>query len=245
MFNICEHCKASFKPSKGHPKQRFCCVSCALQHRYPDDIGLFNRTDVEDYIKKYILGLIITDGCIRKNGLNKTICISLSDKEMIEQIHDLICPTKKIYKDGNNFQVVWKNKKDIEYLESLNILERKTNIVEFPFVSENIWHLIRGVFDGDGCVFISRTHDVKHNKWYEYTGISFISGSPNFIIGFTKFLNSQDITYTVTQDSRHSYTFAIRIMKTSSVKKMYDLMYQNATNWKLDRKYNKFKLEIN
>ena len=237
---ICEYCKQPFIIKNGHNNQKYCCKSCGLMARHIDDAGVFNRNDVPDSIKNYILGLIVTDGCIRKNGRSKTICISLKDKDMITKIHDLACPNKKIYKDGNNFQVIWKNANDILYLQSLDIAENKTDFVPFINLSDHMGDFIRGVFDGDGCVYTSTTHDHHINKDYNYTYISFTTGSPNFLIGLTDYFNKQNIKYNVVRDNRHKFTFNIRITQKSSVKALYNLMYKDVNDWKLIRKYDKF-----
>lgn len=237
---LCKHCNKPFIITHGHNNQKFCSKSCAMKFRHPDDIGLFDREDISDRIKNYILGLIITDGCIRKTGESKTICISLKDEDMIIKIHDLVCPNRKYYKDGDNFQVIWKNANDIKYLTSLDITEHKTDFVPFIDLSDYMGDFIRGIFDGDGCVYTSTTHDYHINKDYNYTYISFTTGSPNFLIGLTNYLNKQNIEYNVIRDNRHKFTYNVHITKKASVKSLYDLMYKDINDWKLNRKYNKF-----
>lgn len=68
-----------------------------MSSKFKEDEGLF-KDDVDDRIQKYILGLIITDGCLTKNGKKFVICISLKDKKMIERIRDIVCSTKKFIK---------------------------------------------------------------------------------------------------------------------------------------------------
>ena len=89
MKKNCRYCGNQFETKKGHNDQIYCCKSCSVKDRYTEDIGLF-RDGIDDYIKKYILGLIITDGCLSKNGERIFICISLKDFEMIEQIRKLV-----------------------------------------------------------------------------------------------------------------------------------------------------------
>lgn len=240
MIKICEYCNKEFTVKNGHVNQRFCSKSCGIMNRYTEDSGIFCREDLSDEIKDYILGLIVTDGCIRKNGQNKTICISLKDEELIKMIHDIACPNKKIYKDGNNRQVVWRTQKDIEYLESLNVAERKTYCIRMPKV-KNPWHFMRGVFDGDGCVYIDHIHDKKYNRDYEYVNISITSGSIEFINDMAMFLEHEGVHSTIVQDKRHNGVYKINIRQRSSVKNMYEKMYENSGIWKLERKYIIFK----
>lgn len=209
MVKNCEYCNKEFETKRGHNEQRFCSKSCAVSSKFKEDEGLF-RDDVDDYIQKYILGLIITDGCITKNGKKFVICISLKDKEMIEQIRDIVCSTKKVYKDGGNYQVKWRNSSDISYLEKLNIAQRKTYTVGVPYFENNMSHLIRGLFDGDGCVYKSATTD--NGKEYMYQYISFTSGSKQLIDDLSIFLTNNDIHYTVNEDSRKKIVLIKHIM---------------------------------
>ena len=241
MVKICEYCHKEFKTKHGHNNQRFCSKSCAVSSRFEEDDGLF-RDDVDDYIQKYILGLIITDGCITKNGKKFVICISLKDKEMIEQIRDIVCKTKKVYKDGNNYQVKWRNSNDISYLEKLNIVQRKTYTVGVPYFEHNMSHLIRGLFDGDGSVYNDKTID--KGKEYIYQRISFTSGSEQFVDDLSKFLTDNDIKHKINIDSRRkdfvNKTYYLKVSKKKDVQKLKNLMYENCNNWKLKRKYDLF-----
>ena len=246
MLKICEYCHKEFETKRGHNNQRFCSKSCAVSSRFEEDEGLF-RNDVDDYIQKYILGLIITDGCITKNGDKFVICVSLKDKEMIEQIRDIVCKTKKVYKDGNNHQVKWRNSNDISYLEKLNIAQRKTYSVGVPYFEHNMTHLIRGLFDGDGCVYNDTTID--KGKKYVYQRISFTSGSEQFTNDLSKFLTNNDIQHKINIDSRRkdcaNKTYYIKIYKKKDVQKLKSLMYEKCNEWKLQRKYDSFdKLQL-
>lgn len=241
MVKNCEYCNKEFETKRGHNDQKFCSKSCAVSSRFEEDDGLF-RDGVDDYIQKYILGLIITDGCITKNGKKFVICVSLKDKEMIEQIRDIVCKTKMVYKDGNNYQVKWRNSNDISYLEKLNITQRKTYTVGIPHFEDNMSHLIRGLFDGDGCVYNDKTID--KGKEYMYQRISFTSGSKQFVDDLSRFLTINDINHRVNMDSRRkdcsNKTYYIKVYKKKDVQKLKSLMYENCNDWKLQRKYDLF-----
>lgn len=233
LIKICQYCKKEFTPKKGHKNQQFCCKSCSVKARSKEDIGLFFRENVDDCIKKYILGLIVTDGCIRKD----TICISLKDEYMVSQIKELVSPSRKYYRDGNNFQVIWRNKSDVSYLQSIGIGTQKTRTVPFHENIDNVWHYMRGVFDGDGCAFIQTTIDKKCNRKYNYLYISIVSGSSFFVNGLCNFFAHNNIFFTLTKDNRHNNVFCVRLSRRDSVRKFCKNIYKDAGVWKLKRKY--------
>jgi intein/homing endonuclease len=241
MIKKCEYCNKEFKTPTKHPHQRFCCKSCSVQARSKEDIGLFNN-NIDDKIIKYIIGLILSDGCITTNGKKKVIVISLKDQYMIQYIRDLVCPTKKVYKDGINYQVRWRNQTDVETLCQLGITERKSLTAVFPkFDNENnIWHFIRGIFDGDGSVYNDHHYDKKYNKDYYYTRISISTASPQFANELNSFLHKYNINSRINKDSRNRDMYYIQISKQNDVKLFAQLIYQDSNQWKLIRKYNIF-----
>jgi hypothetical protein len=103
-------------------------------------------------------------------------------------------------------------------------------------------HLIRGLFDGDGCVYKSTTTD--NGKEYVYQYISFTSGSGKFVDDLCIFLVKNDIHFTIGEDSRRKYcdnkTYYVKIYKKKDVQKLRSLMYDNCNDWKLQRKYDLF-----
>ena len=164
---------------------------------------------------------------------------------MIKQIHDLVCPTKKIYQDGNNYQVKWRNSADIKYLDNLNIKERKTYDVKMPIFQNNMWHFIRGVFDGDGCVYNSTTLYKKYNKKYTYQYITFTTASLKFANELNNLLQQNNIRSKVYLDKRikeahKNPTYYVKILHIPSVYIFKQLIYDNCKDWRLERKYEKF-----
>lgn len=158
---------------------------------------------------------------------------------MIEMVRDVVCPQKNIYKDGNNYQVKWRNENDIKFLEDVYIAERKTFTVKFIDFGDYIWHFMRGVFDGDGCVYISKTHD-KSGKDYFYKYVSITTASFDFANGINNFLNSKGIKSKINKDSRDRVVYYVKITRKKDVLKFAELIYIDSDCWKLNRKYNIF-----
>lgn len=115
----------------------------------------------------YILGWILSDGSIRRdNGVD--IEINIKDKDILESIKKHISFTKnvreqtrsKIRKNGTvseTARITFFSPKVVKLLASFGLVPNKTHIVKWikdiPEEYEN--HFIRGIFDGDGSVFIS------------------------------------------------------------------------------------------
>lgn len=227
MIKVCPYCKKEFITRKS--EQICCSKSCAAKLAKPEDIGLF-RKEVPDNIKKYIIGLITTDGCIT-GSLSTYIVISLKDKYLIEMIRDIVCPTKNIYKDGTNFQVKWRNERDVRTLNELQITRRKTFTCEFILYDLNIWDYVRGIFDGDGCAYYSTSNG------YKFVFISFSTASINFAKKLNDFLNDNGIESKIYPDCRNREMYYVKIFKKKSVILFKNKIYSYHTKWKLDRKY--------
>ncbi len=241
MEKKCLKCGKLFTVKNGHYGQICCSRSCAVSSRYPEDLGVF-RDDVDSSIQNYILGLIISDGCMTRNRNVEKVCISLNDYEMIEQIRNLACPTKKIYQAGKNFQVIWRNSNDWSYLNSQGIHERKTYSVGLDTSNPLVSHVIRGIFDGDGCIYESKTNDHKYGRIYSYKVVSITSGSKKLIDDIGVVLDNHGIRYSVNTDSRRTVnkTYYLKIRRKSEIQNFKNWIYENSSQWKLLRKYSKF-----
>lgn len=239
MIKKCEYCNKEFTTAKGHCNQRFCCKSCSVRARFPEDIGLFSNC-YHNNIVCYIIGLILTDGCITKNGASDIIVVSLKDKYMIEMIRDYVCPQKKIYRDGNNYQVKWRNKTDVELLKSMYITERKSFTTKFINFEYDMWHFIRGVFDGDGCVYYDNIKDKKYGRFYSYKRVSITTGSYSFAMQLNIFLNNNNIHSTISKDSRKRECYYVKIFRQDSVMLFAKKIYNESFDWRLKRKYDIF-----
>lgn len=125
--------------------------------KYSLNQNYFEKIDTED--KAYFLGLLASDGCI--TDTNK-ILIGLQEEdgyilELFKKYVDyegvLFKIDRKNDKWKNQIRLQMRSIKMTSDLYKLNIIPRKSLILELPIIEEKMYpHFIRGYFDGDGCV---------------------------------------------------------------------------------------------
>ncbi|MFA4998585.1 MAG: LAGLIDADG family homing endonuclease [Candidatus Paceibacterota bacterium] len=137
----------------------------------------------------YILGYIVSDGCIHKRKDRKcsyVLNITSKDREHLLKIRDVLETNYPISRKYNSqkisyFQIQISNKEVCQNLISLGILPRKTHNLNFIEVSKKYFpHFVRGFFDGDGTVYIYRVNKTLQIK------AGFVSSSPTFIKKFNR-----------------------------------------------------------
>ena len=139
-----------------------------------------------DQTNAYIFGIIMSDGCLKYEGRNKNrlaIRIGLNDYDMIKKLHDYMCVGNKIYCQGKQYSIKYRNENSINFLVKNGLTERKSLTMKFPNIPYNVLaSFIRGYFDGDGSIILS------HTKYNIYGQVSFASGSKDFLLGLQKAL---------------------------------------------------------
>lgn len=217
--------------------------------RYNVDVKYFEKIDNEH--KAYWLGFLYADGCIgevKRDNYVKSIMLRLTlqteDKNHLIKFNKDINSDYKI-KDSlikSKYlasTVTITNTEFCKYLINNGCTPRKSLTLTFPrknIVSKDlVRHFIRGYFDGDGCVSITKRGDCQ---------ISFI--------GTSKFLNS--INYIVNKEiglpkkklvpDKRSNAISIKWSKKYDVNLWYNYLYKDATVY-LDRKYEKFQIFLN
>lgn len=246
----CEKCKKQFETRK--KEQRFCSRSCAnsinTSKRKIEDESIF-LSGLND-ISAYVLGIIMSDGCLSFDNHSKRfrITISMNEYEFIEKLRKMYTPTKKLYsyKARNALKTTYtfisSNKSDIEFLKSLGIYTRKSKILRFPKIEEKYERIvIKGIFDGDGSVYINKT--VSNGKIYKYINTSITTGSENFAEDILDILTKNGINAHKVKDSRKKDCWYIKIYSKDAVKKFYEYLYEDS-KLHLKRKYDLFKKMI-
>lgn len=184
----------------------------------------------------------MSDGCLRKEGRNKTayaVRICSNDRDIIEWLHAKLCVGNKIYKQGDNgYLLKYRNAESIKYMIDNGLTERKSLTLKFPQIpDEYIGDFIRGYFDGDGSIILRKT------KYNTYAQASFTCASKEFLDGLKDKLLDNGIESHIYKDGRATNnSYYLRIIKRSELELLFDLMYSNNVCYtKLERKFEKFK----
>lgn len=198
----------------------------------------------EDFFKNinsdsaYILGFLFADGSINTSLHHNQLCIQINknDIEIINFIKEKIQPSSKIYiydrinkKTKNQYSVAhvtFSSKKLIKDLTDMGCVKNKTyKEIKVPNISQEFYaDFIRGVFDGDGSIYITKDNK-KFGCYICCSSISFIKDLQS-MLGFGK-INTKD------------YPFRITFNNKKDIKKFFDYIYNG--NFYLIRKFKKFK----
>lgn len=185
----------------------------------------------------YVLGLIITDGCISGAG---TVSLCINDRELLEKVKKVMGSEHNITvsKHQKNLYIFhFARENMVRQLGTLGVIYKKSLVVRFPDVPEDyLPNFIRGVFDGDGSVFFekrSRLFPLRTN---------FVSGSKDFIDGLEKCLESLGMPARTIyrQKTKNAWSYKFAYCHRDSIK-LFNILYKNTQNGLfLERKYKRF-----
>lgn len=195
-----------------------------------------------DKKNSYVYGWIVSDGCLLKEGRNKTayaVRISTNDIDIAQWMHLYMCDGNKLYKQHyDNYVIKYRNQDAIKFMMQNKLTSKKSLTMEFPenIPREFIWDFIRGYFDGDGSVVLRKT------KYNLYGQISFTSGSQVFLERLQQVLSEYDINSHIYKDNRASNkSYYLRVIKRSEIEKLYHKLYDEMEDGAfLWRKYFKY-----
>lgn len=209
--------------------------------KYACDENYFYKINSEQ--KAYWLGFIYADGYITNNNLG--IALSIKDKNHLVKFKRNIKATypintylsNSIYKSIEYCRILLQSEKLVKDIRDNGVLNNKSLILQFPgedILNEKYYkHFIRGYFDGDGSLVLSKN-------------------SINFKIYGTKQLLTKFISIF---NKNSSYEFKYKLFKRWDNEKnnyylsyggryktlsIMNYLYDDATIY-LDRKYEKFK----
>jgi hypothetical protein len=195
----------------------------------------FEKIDTED--KAYFLGFIVADGCI--NDRVNEITITQKETEILYKFKSYINSDGNIHthKNRNISSFTITSKKTKKDLENLGITPRKSRVIKYPKIQENLQnHFMRGVFDGDGCITL-RTDRRDGNQRGQF---NICSGSKDFIKEFydrlVKYCNLSGKNKI--RNPIGTY-YVVDWGGLSDIEKIHDFLYRDATVF-LERKKETF-----
>lgn len=218
-------------------------------HERPDGCFCFKFRTIDNNIfingwnheNAYTFGWVLSDGCLLKEGRNKTsyaVRISSNDYDVISWLHNYMCVGNKIYQQGKNYVIKFRNKESVEFMMRHNLVERKSLVLKFPDIpDEYFWDFVRGYFDGDGSIILRNT------RYNLYGQVSITSGSIDFLNALQLKLQEHGVVSHIYKDGRSTNrSFYLQVIKRKELENLFFAMYQNKDkSFFLNRKYEKFK----
>lgn len=192
----------------------------------------------------YVLGYILTDGCIRSH---RRFTIDSSDIQILKDISKAMnsnIPIKKeSNKNGSWYKLSINRKYMLNKLVELGIGKDKTynsHMLDIP--QEYMRDFIRGVFDGDGSIYSYYKTDNRNKKLYTYrkAQIEIASASKTFINDLLVFLN-KNVGHFTKHNSTQSNVMTVR--SGYKIEDFYEYIYYDNC-LRLERKKEKFDEEI-
>lgn len=226
-------------------------INTRLKNRYTLNESYFSDIDTER--KAYFLGLLCADGYVGDEHFNN-ISLSMKDKHIIYEFKDEIGFTGDIripVKSGGFesksklYCINFSSKKMCDDLRRLGVYTKKSLTFDsIPDIPKHlIRHFVRGYFDGDGSITIS-----KSTSYHNVGGVKkkYIHESYTMtIIGTEKIVNDIAIEMGLNMYKiKDSKTVQMKYLWVNARREMlgiYNYLYNDATVY-LTRKYNKWKL---
>ena len=196
--------------------------------------------------KAYWLGFIYADGYIIKSKkgqgelgieLNKedSYILDMFNKEL-GNVHNVEFKHSKKNFNGYTYEtnsciIRIYSKEIVDDLFNLNILQNKTNKIEYPICDEYFFDFLRGFMDGDGCIYL--------NKNKKSLNVHFTNSNPQFLEYLKKEIKTRiDIEGSIYKEKEKKYR--LYYFRKDDVKILLDKIYENSET-KLFRKFNIYK----
>lgn len=192
----------------------------------------------------YVLGVFMSDGYLtKKTSGNLFLCLKLNDQDLLETIKILmnfegsVCGAGLTQSGNQSYKIEISDPKIIEDVQKWGVVERKTLTAKFPLeLPQEYWRdFIRGIFDGDGCVHLSKDKRRKssYNKQCVFLG--------------TKDILSQIPPLFNLEDKIVDYKKICRLVyyKLADLQKVFDMFYYSDNVPCLLRKKTKFEALLN
>lgn len=203
-----------------------------LKHNYFDNI--------DNEQKAYMLGFIFADGSINLKNYRLTIDLASKDMDILIKFSNELYGrnlVKNYTRNNKNYIKLDVNSKYlITQLLKYNITSNKTLSAKYPqmIAKEYNKHFIRGIIDGDGCIYIPKSN--RDSPCVLLIGTRDICDNVSEILN--KELNLKSYFCKV-HDQDISIMTEIKISNFKQCKKMLDWLYKDSKIY-LDRKYDKY-----
>lgn len=209
------------------------------QHKLPQEYFGINEAffDAWSVEMAYVLGLLITDGCITKGGV---VSLCMNDRELLEKVKKVLGAQHKIVASRHQpklFMFHFAREHMVKRLFALGVTPRKSLTVRFPDVPvEYLADFIRGVFDGDGSVMF------KEESKCSPLVAKFFSGSKDFIEKLELKLQELGLSKrTIYRQKTKNGLYYTIVYGHKDSQKLFEILYKNSEKGMfLERKYNKF-----
>lgn len=193
---------------------------------------IFDVIDTEQ--KAYWLGFLFADGYLSSSSYNMELSLGIKDRAHLQKFADFLEHHNNVKVDSYRCRFSVTNKHLWETLNRLGCTPRKSLTLKFPdpeiFKSPLlIRDFIRGYFDGDGCIYFTKTGRLSCS----------VLGTKEFI---TEIIKYSGISRNLFQRNPDKNTFAAHYSY-STADSFCNYLYSDATVY-LDRKYNKYKFAV-
>jgi hypothetical protein len=233
----------------------------AGKRKYTCNYRYFENIDTPE--KAYWLGMLMADGCIMHTRYVRHLktcdsCrdryflqLSLKENDLhhIEKFKQALGSNHPINTynyssntagEGKYARIVIEDKSLVDDLISHGVCENKTLILKYPNIPvEFDSHFIRGYFDGDGCISMSKS--ITQTPMYEAN----ITSTYEFLQSIYQRLplnSNKKFNPKQRYPERNNNNWTFRFSGNRQLLKILDYLYQNSTDeTRLDRKYKKYK----
>lgn len=186
----------------------------------------------------YAIGLIVSDGCVSKNGRHISF-VSVDE----EQIHNYLMAlnifvahgiTHSGYKGMMAYRIQFSDVSFWSFLNSIGIPPAKSKILtKIGVPKEFFFDFLRGLFDGDGCVY--SYWDKRWRSSFMFY-VSFASASKAFIDWIREEISIRiNLKGHVSMPTLSNTTWQLRYAKAEG-KELINKMYEGKDNIHLSRK---------
>lgn len=223
-------------------------INTKRKNRYILNENYFNHIDTQD--KAYILGLLYADGFVGDEHYNNVV-LGMKDKDIIEKIAKCIDYSGEI-KKGNkggfknstySYIINFSSKIMTNDLRRYGLYPNKSLTMKyFPLIPKELErHFIRGYFDGDGTVVLSKNSSYYKGKdfikKYEYPTIQIgFLGTESFV---EKLAEKMCLKNCIIINTKTPLIKELRISSKKESFRIFQFLYDDADIF-LERKYKKW-----